>query len=391
MNPLSPAQVTRGYRNPRFEHIHSLNPMKWQTFLVHPLLPNETLTKMSLGGRLMLHGTKSFVSPWWLDVVVFVVPLSTIDQAGVIEAFDQGFHDPAPPAAFQDSGANKSFLQGGQANYSELAYKRFFDHYIKDQNTAASTDDLIWPLPGKETLDWTDDDTIWDNTTVENMRGVLLQMFEEDDTYQEALEDYGIKGKPRSAPEVFIWRRSKQYPVITNPDDASETLNVGQILWSVGYKSNKVLAVKEPSILVGGVVVRPQAVNANRQYATANVLYGGHEWLRPPVEPENLMGRIALAHSVETNDFENADGQIAFNLANYYMHGESSGEFKNDNVSAQDQIHAHCTDLPKWAGGRIANTRDLTQAEAEAMLTAGYYAGFHLDMKLNIKTPVVSR
>lgn len=377
-----PAKFRRGWRSPRFGFIGQMAPMRADSvFFACPLLPNETVQGLSVGGRTMLYGTKSFVSPWYLDTVVFFCPLEILDPGYKATFFED--NPSAVNAATVDQ--NDMGVAIGQEYYIRQSLVEFVRHYINDDPTA---NNFVWPLMGRETLSQVLDLTDFDadasgDLDVDELATLQAEIMSEgQETYADILAQYGA---PRGAlrPEVFMWRRSKMYPVIRSPDDADESLNVGQVMWSQGYTLKKPRKVNVPGILLGVQCVRPRVVSGNRKAWTVGEMLGRQDWMVPPVEWERLIRPVSNRILDNVTGPPATPSEVTVNLANYYLYGESRA-----GSGTATQIVGNVSPLPTYLDPGF-NTHDLTQAQAEAMLSTSYYLGCDLDVQLRIRSPIV--
>jgi len=389
-----PMAMPRGKREPRLSSLTEFQCQTAQVFMAHPMLPNETLTRMSVGGRIGLQGTLSVLSPWTLDMVVFFCPLSAIDPA-----YDDTFFTEAPASVSTVAADNpKTLEKAGQEAFISGALTKFHERYIWDDDQSLMyagelRDDYVWPYWGKSP--WMSTTTVAAHAAVDTPdeeEAFLADQFDESESFRDILEAYGARlPTERGGLEIVQWNRGKLYPTLRAPDSGDTVVNQGQVIWNVGTRMpRKAFRATQPGVLVGFYVVRPVLVAGNQRASFMGELLGRHDWMVPPFDAMRLFRPVDTGNLLQYP--QATEQNLVVNLAHYYLHGES---LSNVSLTATvDHFNAHKSDQPSQVGtteGEWLWAYPMSAAYIDSLClkATGAKKAAHLDALLSIMSPIV--
>lgn len=386
-------RMPRGNREPRITSLTEFKSQVAQVFMVHPLLPNETVKRFSIGGRVGLQGTLSILSPWTLDMVVFFCPLSELDPD-----YDLSFFTAEPTPLNTVATANPRTLEKvGQEAFTSMALTKFHEKYIWDDEQSVKGGGVlrsayVWPYWGKSP--WMTTATVGALAaadTPEEEQSFLDDYLNEQETYQDILAAYGASMPvERGGLEIVQWSRGKLYPIVRAPDGADDVVNQGQIIWNVGASVRKPFRATQPGVLVGFYVVRPVLVAGNQQASFTGELFGRHDWMVPPFDHMRLFRPVDTAHLLQYP--QATETEVAVNLAHFYLHGES---LTNVALTATtDHFNAHRSDAPSQMGTTegdwlVMYPNSADYIDSLCLKATGAKKAAHLDCLLSIASPIV--
>lgn len=293
-------RVARKGRYPVHNFLIEHLPFQIQPFLIHPVLPGETLKNVNFQGRVISDPLKSGVGnvlPWWVDHYFFYVKIRQLD--GVREAFEEMVLN-GTPLGITDPANTKTYHNGGSIDWVKrcldfvVAYGGFRD----DGETA---DPSIDGLPiaaahrhGQSFLDSLTVDTEVDpvpndlqnphhpdimaqySETYERMRAMRLI----DMSFEDWLETYGVKLSDDALvdrPELIRVESEWQYPA--NTVDPATGLATGVLSASINGRADKDRFFKEPGFIFGVTVVRPKIYLANQTGSAAAMFDDALSWM----------------------------------------------------------------------------------------------------------------
>lgn len=368
-----------------------------QPVLIAPVLPGETLSRLTVQSRVITPPIKSRVVGWWLEYYIFYVPFRQMPDAANLVAM---FVDPtvtlSPSAAaayrYYD-GRGYDFVSQCLQVVTQEWFRREAESWssftIRANRPAASInmDDL--------------GDSIIDNTVLASGGGLpanvddlsrakmvldyrrQLRLMGGDGgivDYEEVLASYGAsikKAKERDRPELLRYIRDWTYP--TNTVEPTTGVPTTAASWGITDRADKARAFTEPGFIFGVQVVRPKIYFSRQSGHGASMLDRAQRWL-PPVMDETGMER-SLAEFATT---EGPYGQTAGGFTNGYW--LDVRDLLNYGDQYIDAVAANINSVPMPAAGAV-NARYGTLAIANSLLnTADQLTLADGAFQLSIKT-----
>lgn len=399
VNPFVPTGE-RGTRTP--QHRFNVGPHLWeiQPILIAPVLPGETLDKLSLQSRVVTPPVKSRLVGFWLEYFFFYVPFRQMPDAASLVAM---FISPtstlsATAASARDyyDGRGYNFVSQCLQVVTQEWFRREGESWsgfdIRAGRPAASlgidafTDSLIdaTVLPSGGALSGETDDVIRAQMILEYRRQLAIAGADGGTVdYEELLSSYGAyvkKNKDRDRPELLRYIREWTYP--TNTVEPTTGVPTTAASWSITDSADKARAFGEPGFVFGVQVVRPKVYLTNQTGNGASMLDRAQRWLPPMMgdvgaekglaEFTTTQGPLGKSASGFTNGYW-LDVRDLFNYGDQYI----------DNSVANDLAGIA---LPTTA----QQIRYATLAMANSLLvTTNTYSACDGAMNLRVKTRVV--
>lgn len=389
----------RGVRRP----VHNFNTAQhfWelQPCLIAPVLPGETLDKLSLQSRVVTSPVKSRLVGFWLEYFFFYVPFRQMPDAANLVAM---FINPSNTLSATGAASYRYYDGRGYDWVSQCLqvctqewFRREGESWsgftIRGNRPAASlgmdnfSDSLIDSTVlfdgGATSGNYDDQDRA--RLMMEYRRS--LQIMGADGgtvDYEELLSSYGAyvkRAKERDRPELLRYIREWTYP--TNTVEPTTGVPSTAASWSIVDSADKARAFTEPGFIFGVSVVRPKVYMSNQTGAASTMLDRAQRWLPPMMADAGEEKGLA--------EFTNAQGPF----------GKSAAGFTNgywldvrDLFNYGDQyIDSAMTDLTGIALPTTGqNSRYASLAMANSLLvTADTYTASDGVVNLAIKTRVV--
>lgn len=348
--------VPRMKRRPQHPFKLETRPFQLQPFLIAPVMPGETLNKISLKSRVV---TKPIVEPllgWWKEYFFFYIKLTDLDAD-----LGQLFVDPDyDSTAFDDASPNVNHFQRPGKKWVELCNNLIGATFFQDEGDTLITRDGL-PLTSVKTTNWTDSiilesdvtpDAVPDTTAIsdlneqasafEQMR--MLRMSEMG--YADYIKAYGVRTTniERGEPELLRWISDFTYP--SNTIDPTDGTPSSACSWSFSESMDKKRFIKEPGFIFGCTVTRPKMYMRNLLGTLTSRMQTAEHWF-PPYLMDDATSSI-FKH-------DNADGVVSssgmptdpadihyYDLRDLLMYGE---HFVNYAMGATDAEAAALPDL----------------------------------------------
>ena len=391
----------RRVRRPK--HNFFVEPQVWeiQPILLAPVLPGETLKRITLQSRCVTPPIKSKTVGWWLEYYLFYITFRQMPDAANLIAM---FIDPSATLSATAAAAHRYYDGRGYDFTSQclqVVTQEWFrregevwsNFTIRANRPAASVgmdhlgDSLIDTtlLPDGGALAGNVDDLSRAKMVLDYRR--MLEMMGgggEQVDYEEVVAAYGSSlriAKERDRPELLRYIRDWQYP--TNTVEPTTGVPTTAVSWAISDRATKRRAFKEPGFIFGVQVLRPKIYFDNQTGIGAAMLDRAQRWLPPTMEDAGMERSLA--------EFTNAQGP----------YGKSAGGFTNgywldirDLFNYGDQYYdgtdanANSIALPTTA----QEIRYATDAMGDALLsTADTYSQCDGNVALEIQTRHVER
>lgn len=350
----------------RPKHNFFVEPHIWeiQPFLLAPVLPGETLKRLTLQTRVVSPPLKSKTVGWWLEYYIFYVPFRQMPSAANLIAM---FVDPTTTLSTSAAQAY-SYYDGRGFNYIteclQVVVREWFRregeswsaYVIRANRPAASVgmdtlgDSLIQTaaLPDGGALSGNLDDVDRARIVLEYRRQLQLMGGSGADVdYEEVLATYGAslrRAKERDRPELLRYIRDWTYP--TNTVEPTTGVPTSAAVWSISDRANKRRAFTEPGFIFGVQCIRPKVYFANQTGHGSVMLDRAQRWLPP------LMDEAGMERSLA--EFANTDGPYGKSASgfsgNYWLDIRDLFNYGDQYIDYQTAANANAIALPTTSG-----------------------------------------
>jgi len=366
--------------------------------MIAPVLPGETLSRLTLQSRVITPPLKSRVVGWWCEYYIFYVPFRQMPDAANLVAM---FVDPtvtlSPTAAaayryYDGRGydfvsqclevvTREGFRREGESGsgFTIRANRPAAGHNI-DNVMDSLIDTTV--LPDGGAIAGLNVDDLDRARMVTEYRRQLREMGGDGGMvdYEEVLASYGAsikRAKERDRPELIRYIRDWTYP--SNTVEPTTGVPTTAASWAINDRADKLRAFTEPGFIFGVQCVRPKIYFSNQTGNGSVMMDRAQRWLPPVMDDAGIERSLA--------EFTNAQGP----------YGKAAGGFTNgywldvrDLLNHGDQyidaVAASINAVALPAAGAI-NTRYASSAIADALLvTAGQLTLADGAVQLSIKT-----
>lgn len=426
----------RRHRRPQEPFNIRSRPMEITPFLIHPVLPNESMDNLLfqvdaysdpiVNRNLGWHANYQF---YYVPMMAFANPdLFPVDLnmpqrianmmlvAGVtgdIKAAGAYATAAVDPALFQFKGAmpwlefcmtviinkfyrdedNRSLAAGayaamiGSGMEYPLAYinQRSWIHSLKEES--AGTDDP--ELPGVDEQE--DLDILSGYSTYATQWEIMRDSGQEDLSYDDYLKAQGVRGATKVSnistqvapdPELIRFVRKWVKPISTfDPTDGSAAT---ALKWSCAERADKTRYFKEPGFIVGVAVTTPKLYLGNQKGSLVGLLTQAEHWLPRVLQGFGYTSIMEVLDSVTDGPLINQDEDYWFDIGDLFNYGGAG--FVNHTLGAAQ----HALAIPD---GNPLNKRYLTEAEIKSLFVDStndqhvYQDGtVHLDILTTVPT-----
>lgn len=322
--------ASRHMRRPK--HNFFVEPEFWeiQPILLAPVLPGESLKRLTIQSRVVTPPLKAKTVGLWLEYYFFYVPFRMMPDSDSLVAM---FVDPS--ATLSTSAAQAySYYDGRGYNFITQCLQAVVTEWFRRDGELWSTYTIRANRPAASTGIDTLGDSLIDATVLTDGGAIAGMNVDELDRarmvleyrrqlrlsgagggpsdYEEIVASYGASlrlAKERDRPELIRYLRQWTYP--TNTVEPTTGVPTTAASWAVSDRATKRRAFNEPGFIFGVQCIRPKLYHANQTGHGSSMLDRAQRWL-PPVMDETGMER-SLA------EFTNAQGP----------YGKSAGGFTN--------------------------------------------------------------
>lgn len=326
------ARVTR---SPSHSANIKFRPWQIQPFMIAPVLPGESLTRLLLQSRTVTDPLVSPLTGWWLEYYFFYVKHRDLaerdDMASMV--LTPG-HDMSAyhVAAALDYYHASSTVAPDTINWTKLALRRIVEEFFRDEGESWSGFDIgNLPAASISQQSWLDsvsnqtgidaddvdvdldaDSTIMASEVEEAMNTWWLQRHQglTTQSYEEWLRSYGVRIDQKEEPhrpELIRYVRDWTYP--TNTIDPTDGTPSSACSWAVTERADKSRFFREPGWIIGVTVARPKVYRTEQIGSAAHYMDDAYSWL-----PAVLTGEYAHGwkkfNGLTTNSPNPSDGPL---------------------------------------------------------------------------------
>lgn len=299
-------EVQRGRRSRRPVHTFQIRckPYKIQPFLLAPVLPGETLTRLLLQSRVVSDPIKHPLIGWWLEYYFFYVRHRDLESPDdfVNMVLQPGYDLSARKTADDVS----TYHEGSTAalNWAKLCRDRVVEEYFREEGETYSTAAaLIDSEPiasiGMETglqsvindADYVSDDVslaiggdsaITGREIAETLHDWQTERHADmaDATYGEWLSAYGVRNvEPEGPGRPELLRYCKEWTYPTNTIDPTNGTPRSAVSWAITERADKRRFFREPGFVFGVTVTRPKIYLSKQTGHLASLMDFAEAWM----------------------------------------------------------------------------------------------------------------
>lgn len=377
-------QVRRKARNPVHTHLIEYRPLQLAPFFIAPVLPGETLKKLSAQARVItdpLKGGAGNILPWWCEHFYYYVKVRQLGDT-VRSAFETMVLD-GTAIAINDPADAATYHNGGSINWVQRCL-----HFITE-NGGFRDDGEAWDVSKIGTLPAVaahrHGQSVFDSMIVDNGGtappsnnqnnphdpNVLAEYQEQYDrmrqmrmidmTFEDYLETFGIKFPSNASlerPELIRMNSEWAYPA--NTVDPATGLPTGAASFAVNISADKDRFFNEPGFLVGVTLVRPKVFLGNQTGSASAIMNGPLQWMPRLLadQPHTTVKEFVGGASSPTGPLRNQTAGYWLDVRDLLSYGD---QFLNFAAG-----HGFAPALPNAAGEK----RFVTAAEVDAFFVA---------------------
>jgi len=363
MSPImSAVPVARQPRIPRRPtHTAFVRHVPWviQPFLIAPVLPGETLKRLSLQARAVTAPIQNSIVGWWLEHYIFYVKHRDLADRDTLVTMMLDAN--ADLSAMDDAAKLNTYHKGTTTpDFVQMCLARVVETYFRNAgeawNVSGGTTQLNgnsedMPLATVNRPGWTDSmllKSAADDPTLVNeagsgsltaqeldttMRAFLLlrQQNLTDMTYEDFLRTYGVsvpRAEELHVPELIRYSREWTYP--TNTIDPTTGVPSSACSWGVRFQADKDRFFKEPGFIFGVTVARPKVYFRNQDGAAVQMMANPMAWLPAVMRDDPQTSIIEVAEADGPLDAQ-VTGDYLVDIRDLYLHGD---QFIGGNLSS---------------------------------------------------------
>lgn len=410
-------KVGRKERRPSNPFYLQYKPYDLQPFMIHPVLPGETMKNALLQARCVTDPIKNPLVGWWNEYYLFYVKLSDLRgfnvEGSMFEALSNMLlTNTALGSGFLGGTAAPYYQRTGGADYLYNCMERIVAHYFRDEeewdadgycnvgysgsegvfrakqlmnNTFQSlAADVDVPKAETEELPGTGYDALpahlsgFADAFAQWQELVAMQMTAA--TFDDWLKQFGVTA-PRELreelhrPELLRYVREYQYPSNTvNPADGSVASAVS---WSVAARADKDRFFAEPGFIVGVTTSRPKVYLGKQQGYTAQFMLDAYSWL-PAVLQDAPYTSLKKFDDAGLGPLAGQTGDYWIDLRDLFVHGE---QFVNVPL---DAAHTNVVQLPIPATGEEKESAYPSDADVASFFASSEAATVRVDGRCDL-------
>ena len=354
----------RRMRRPKEQFNVRGRPFELVPFMIHPVLPGETLDAAFLQSRVVSDKVASNLIGWWHEYHFFYVPIRALtqseDYALPPEDMNKLFLDPSfSMVTGYGAGANSVPLYNfkGGIPWLQWCYTMIHDRFFTDEDDAVvQWDDYFvtqieqqnWAHSLKEESAGTDDSElpgVDEQEELDILPGFATHyaqwelMRDEgltDLTYRDYLKSYGISvpkdihvdeivgEEPALEPELLRSVRKWTYPTLAPQQGDAESTSV--VFWSCAERITKRRFFGEPGFIVGVSVTRPKMYLGSQKGHFVGLLKNAYSFLPATVAHLPYTSIQEELDSATDGILQGGDEDYWLDIKDGFIHG---GQFVN--------------------------------------------------------------
>lgn len=362
-------KMRRGHRRPQNPFNLMARPYSITPFMLHPVLPGESLKNMMLNARIVTDPIVDKLTGWWCEYFFFYVkhtdligaediiqmhldPTTVLDDAGVNDAIWKQkaggydflnramesvirwyFRDEAEltgtpyGSTIWDAGLIRNLATTMPSGVSatdhdwkpiaKVNQEGWWQSLITDAATADAEDRLPGDAP--DFPDGVPDGlaTAWTHWQAMVSAGAT------EATFEDYLRTFGVKAskahdEEQKRPELIRFSKTFQFP--TNTVDPASGTPTSAVVWSVQERADKTRYFAEPGFILGLQVVRPKVYYSSADGHIAQFMNQAFNWM--PALLEDFAAGSLKKFSGDAGPVKDASEDYWIDLKDALLYGE---------------------------------------------------------------------
>lgn len=355
--------MARKMRRPKHNWHLQFRPWQIQPFMIAPVLPGETLKKLTFQARSVTDPIVNPIMGWWLEHSFFYVRFRDMYRRDLLT---QMVLDPTASLASMDDATNRPYYHVNGTdlaiNYPLMCVEAIVNSYFRFEGETASTASLnglyaasvnmvnyLDSATNEDEIEGSaagaaDDNLVsavagqGDGTTAVYTSEILKATKEyeyarlmnvTDMTYEEWCASYGLKLAPTDRDEPELLRRISEWQYPSNTIDPTNGTPRAAVSWSPSGSADKDRLFKEPGFIVGLTVCRPKVIYKNLTSHATMLMRDAYSWLPPQLSNDPSSSFVKVTAGDAPLDF-NTDNYFV-DVKDIFLHGD---QFVNFDTSA---------------------------------------------------------
>lgn len=338
------AKTKREPRSPQHPFQLRIEPFALQPFLIAPVLPGETMTRLRLQSRAVSDPIQSKLVGWWKEYWFFYVKHRDLD--GRDDFSEMMLDQNKDLSAYQEAAAIDYHHFANGINWTKLCLKRIVEEYFRDEGEAWDVQ-TIGSMPQAKVMnknfmdsailddDYTVDDINVDANSdgqidISEVHNAYMQWYQlrtqnlTEMDYEDYLRTYGVQTAPAEhhRPELIRYIRKWTYP--TNTVEPTTGVPSSAAVWSCEESADKKRFFKEPGFIIGVTTTRPKIYMKRIAGSAAHGLTDALSWLPALMmdRPETSMKHFAQASGpLDAGAITDADGYW-LDMRDIFLYGD---------------------------------------------------------------------
>lgn len=314
-------RMVRRMRRPTHTFQLRTRPWQIQPFLLHPVLPGETMKSLVMQASVVSDPVKNKLIGWWNEYHFFYVKHR--DLASRDELVSMHLKGTALATGRAAANVADTYTAKGGIDWMTLCLRRVVEEYFRDE-------DQVWDgfkignmpiaqVKQNSFLDSLISDTATDTpnelqdpssdnsilSAYQEHYDKMRQMRMTDMSFDDWLKAHGVNGVQSPEPEDFykpeLLRSVREYTAPTNTVDPTTGIPTTALVWRHMIQAGKDRFFKEPGFIIGVTVARPKVYLGNQVGQAAAFLDEARLWLPALLRDEPYTSLKEFATSTGAN------------------------------------------------------------------------------------------
>lgn len=360
----------------------NVSTMPWQLapFLIHPVLPGETMKNLAFQSRVITDPIRNAIMGWHKEYFFFYVKLTDLDGR---EDFKEMMLDAEKDMSSYHEAADRRYLHAGNGiPWAKLCMKRVVEEYFRDPGEAWDNVTILgnpavahnyngyWDSAADTTLvpDGGEVPQDADNVTFEGfdrerrtweyMRTMSLT----DMDWEDWLATYGVNVKREKPHRPELLRHIKEWTYPTNTVNPADGTPTTACSWSIGERADKDRFFKEPGFIFGVTCARPKVFLKNARGSLTSHMDSAFAWLPALLKDDPATSLFEFDNL--TSPLTGLTNDVWIDMRDLLIHGEQLTTWDLSTAVTAGSINT--VNLPSAA----LNLNYPSQAMAEALFVS---------------------
>ena len=350
---LMPTLPKRGRVARRPSHTFQLRQRPWviQPFFIAPVLPGETMQKLTFQARVVTDPLKNRLLGWWAEYYFFYVKHRDLKEP----LFETMMLDlDADLSSLEVAAKVATYHASTGLDWVQLCLDRVVEEYFRDQDDATAHNVDNMPLASINQANWLDsaqeasdvtaldvvvDDNEGTTDVTASQLDARMRAWEfarlnglTDMDYEDYLATFGIKTDKveEHVPELIRYIRKWQYP--SNTIDPTDGSAASAVSWAIADEAAKKRFFREPGFLFGVCVMRPKVYLGKQAGSATQLLQDALSWLPRVMSDDPMTSAVNIPDATILGDVTDATGTWV-DIKDLFLYGE---QFINFALTATD-------------------------------------------------------